>query len=98
MSQVAIVVEYQVKPARRVAFEGLIRAHAAGTKEDEDGCERFDVLIPREDPGRVMVYEIYRDEEAYREHNASPRLFRVREDYKDMIDDRRIVVCDVKDS
>ena len=97
MSQVAIVVEYQVKPEHRAAFERLIRAHAAGTKEDEDGCERFDVLTPRENTGRLMVYEVYRDEEAYREHNASPRLPRVREDYKDMIDDRRIVVCDVKD-
>ena len=95
MTAIAIYVEYDVKPECRGAFEAAIRDHAAGTMEDEEGCERFDVLIPREDIGKVMVYEVYRDDAALAIHNRSPRLPQVREAYKDLITDKRIVLSDV---
>ena len=64
MNQVAILVEYVVKPENRAAFEKVIRAHAEGTLADERGCLRFDVLVPRDDTGTMMVYEICRDQRA----------------------------------
>ena len=72
MSAVAVTVEYDVKPECREALERVVRAHAEGTLADEDGRERFDVLIPREDIGKMMVYEVYRDAEALAVHNRSP--------------------------
>ncbi|MDP6786234.1 MAG: antibiotic biosynthesis monooxygenase [Rhodospirillales bacterium] len=95
MSAIAIFVEYDVKPESRDAFKRVIGAHAKGTLEDEDGCECFHVLSPREDSAKMMVYEVYRDAEALAVHNRSPRLPQVREDYKDMITDKRIVVSDI---
>ncbi len=95
MSAIAIFVEFDVKPECRDAFERIIRALAKDTLKDEDGCERFDVLIPREDTAKVMLYEIYRNAEALAAHNRSPRLPRVREDYKDLITNKRSIVSDI---
>jgi len=95
MSAIAIIVEFDVKPECRDAFERIIRALAQDTLKDEDGCERFDVLIPHEDIGKIMLYEIYRDAEALAAHNRSLRLPRVREEYKDLITDKRVIVGDI---
>ena len=95
MSAVAVTVEYDVKPECREALERVVRAHAEGTLADEDGCERFDVLIPREDIGKMMVYEVYRDAEALAVHNRSPRMPRVREHLKDLITGKRVIVSDI---
>ena len=40
MSVIAIIVEFDVKPECRDAFERTIRALAKNTLKDEDGCER----------------------------------------------------------
>lgn len=93
MSQIAILVEFQVKPEHRQAFEAIIREHAAKTKETEPGCRRFDVLIPKKEDGRVFLVEVYADDAALQAHSATPRLAQVREAYKDMILDRKLTIC-----
>ena len=93
LSKIALVVDYRVKPDRREAFLRVIRAHAAGTLADEDGCLQFDVLVPRESADRVLLYEVYRDAAAYALHGRSTRLVATRAAYADMIDGRTITVC-----
>lgn len=93
MSKVAIAVEFHVKPEHREAFEKIIREHARLSRETEPGCIRFDVLIPKKDDGRVLLFELYADETAFQEHSSLPRLAETRERYKDMIVERRITVC-----
>ena len=93
MSQVAIAVEFHVKPDQRQAFERIIREHARKTKESEPKCLRFDVLIPKQDDGRVLLFELYADDEAFKFHSSQPRLQEVRKAYEAMISDRKITVC-----
>ncbi len=96
MGEVAIVVEYEVKPKYREAFETLIREHVKGTLAEEPGCVRFDMMIPREDARRIFLCEVYRDEDAYQEHRLSPRLPVLREAYGPMIEHpHRVIPCDV---
>ena len=94
MTRVVLVVEYEIKPEFRQEFEDLIRDHGRATLEEEDGCIAFDVLIPREDPHRIMLYECYADAAAYTTHRASPRLADTRAKYDRMVANRRITVCD----
>ncbi len=96
MSKVAIAVEFHVKPEHRAAFERIIGEHARKTLESEPGCERFDVLIPKKDDGRVLLCEVYKDDAAFKAHGEMPRLAQVRESYKDMITDRKITVCELR--
>ena len=93
MSKVALVVEFDIKPQHRQAFEEIIRFHANRTKSTEEGCVQFDVLIPQKDANKVFLVECYRDAAAFEVHGKSPLLAETREKYKDMIENRRITVC-----
>ncbi len=93
MSKVALVVEFDVKPEHRQAFEEIIRSHASRTKEAESGCVQFDVLIPQRDENKVLLFECYEDAAAFEVHGKSPILAETREKYKDMIVDRKITIC-----
>ena len=93
MSKVALVVEFDIKPEHRQAFEEVIRGHAKRTLETEEGCLQFDVLIPNDEPNKVFLFECYRDAAAFDTHGRSPVLAETRATYKDMINDRRITVC-----
>ena len=90
MSKIALVVEFNIKAGQRDAFLEIIRGHAAGTKQDEEGCLQFDVLIPENDDNKVMLVEMYRDDAALDIHIAAPRLQATRGAYGDMIESRNI--------
>jgi quinol monooxygenase YgiN len=93
MSKVALVVEFDIKPEHRQAFEEIIRFHAKRTLEQEEGCVSFEVLIPQNDDNKVLLFECYRDAAAFEVHGKSPLLAETRGKYKDMIENRRITVC-----
>jgi quinol monooxygenase YgiN len=95
MSKIAIVVEFQVKAGCLEDFLRVIREHATGTLQEEDGCLQFDVLLPVEGSDRVLLYEAYRDDAAFKVHGQSARLARTRASYADMIEDRVITLCTV---
>lgn len=95
MPKTAVLVAFEVKPGRIDQFLEIIRAHAAGTLHDEPGCERFDVMTPKDDSNAVRLHEVYADDKAYAEHARSQRLADVRERYKDLIVGRTIAVCDL---
>src|SRR3546814_7608356 len=71
MSKIALVVEFQLKPEKRQAFEVLWRQYSAGTLQDEEGCLQLDVLVPKKDDDRVLLYEVYRDDAALPAHMRS---------------------------
>ena len=48
-----------------------LAANAAAARA-EPGCLTFDVLVHPEDPDRIMLYEVYRSEEAFKEHQTTP--------------------------
>lgn len=50
---------------------------------------QFDVLLPAEGDGPVRLYEVYRDDDAYRLHKQSPRLAATRDAYADMLAGKR---------
>jgi len=68
----AIWVSVQVKPERREDFLQAIEEDARGSREDEPGCLRFDVLQDGTDPHHYYFYEVYRDEAALEAHRAAP--------------------------
>ena len=68
----AIWVSVRVKPERRDDFLRAIEEDARGSREDEPGCLRFDVLQNGDDPDQYYFYEVYRDEAALEAHRAAP--------------------------
>jgi (4S)-4-hydroxy-5-phosphonooxypentane-2,3-dione isomerase len=71
MSQVMIVVEFEVKPEYRTRFIELMSQHAQRSRND-DGCLQFDVMLPRDDESHVFLVEKWRDQAALDEHAKGP--------------------------
>lgn len=70
-----ILVEFDLKEGARDAFLPLVLENAARSLEDEPGCLVFDVLSVANDPDRIVLYEVYRDKEAFGEHLKAPHFF-----------------------
>jgi autoinducer 2-degrading protein len=68
MSPYAIIVDFRLKPGAAGAFRRLIDENARASVREEPGCRRFDVLAPKGEPDRIVLYEIYDDRAAFEAH------------------------------
>ena len=80
---IALIVTIQIKPEHRSAFMESMFDDARGSNNDEPGCLRFDVLEDSEDPNRIYLYEIYRDDAALEAHRQAPHFVKWRETVAD---------------
>jgi quinol monooxygenase YgiN len=79
LSMIAVIVEYEVEPANKAKLVEIISAHARRTLNEEPGCIWFDLVYPTDQAGdqasdRLVIFELYRDVEAFDKHRASPNL------------------------
>src|SRR5215510_5649592 len=65
-----IIVRLEVKPDRVDDFLKLVSFNAAESRQ-EAGNLRFDVVRSVDDPNRFGLYEVYRDDEGVRAHQAT---------------------------
>ncbi len=71
MADYVVVAEFLLKAGKEKEFRAAMDRHAANSRA-EPGCLAFDVCEDAEQPGRVLLYEVYRDAEAYVAHRANP--------------------------
>ena len=98
MSRISIVVTFTIKPGCEAAFNTHMRAHAAATLAEEEGCLAFDVLQPLKedgtpDPSRLMLVEVYRDMDAVVAHRANPRMPIVGAGSAPLLAGRELTLC-----
>lgn len=71
--------------------EGLEAAFLEATGKNhrgsiaEPGCARFDVLRRLDEPGRFLLYEVYRDEAAALAHKETPHYLAWRDAVAEMM-------------
>jgi autoinducer 2-degrading protein len=64
-----VFVEFTLKPnVSKTDAKELLVQNAAISFENEPGCYRFDVVETHNDEAQFILYEIYRDENAFFEH------------------------------
>jgi quinol monooxygenase YgiN len=80
---IALIVTVNIKPGFKESFMKSMMGDARGSNNDEPGCLRFDVLQDNEDPNRIHLYEVYRDEAAVEAHRKAPHYTKWREEVKD---------------
>lgn len=95
MGQISLVVDYQIKPGQRDNFVKRVRQHGRTCLDREPGCLRFDVLVPREDGDRVLLYETYSDQAAFDAHAATAYMAEYRRDIQDIMLERKLAICDL---
>jgi len=74
-----LVVSAKVKPEQRGRFLEAIEDNAVTSVRDEPGCLRFDVAVDHDDPDHYLLYEVYRDGDAFAAHRGSDHFARWRE-------------------
>lgn len=65
----ALVVSIRIKPENVAAFMEKLEANASAARK-EAGCIAFNVLVDPQDKTKVMLYEVYKSEAAFQEHQA----------------------------
>ena len=85
MPKLAIIGTLEVAPGRKDEVLPLLMAHRARCLKDEPGTLQFEVLVPREDDTKVLLYEVYRDDAAFNVHWNGTSVARLREEAAGMI-------------
>ncbi len=67
-----VMVQAQVKPEHLEAFKAGILVDARESVAKEPGCLGFNVAQDNEDPHKIHLFEIYKDEAAFESHKAMP--------------------------
>lgn len=91
---IAIVVEIDMTAGQEDAFRKRVQLHRDTVLANEPGCRAFEVMIPREHPEKVFLYEVYDDAAALDHHLSSPHMRLYREQSAALVAQRRIIVCD----
>ena len=85
MPKLAIIGTLEVAHGRNDEVLPLLMAHRARCLKDEPGTLQFEVLVPREDDTKVLLYEVYRDDAAFNVHWNGTSVARLREEAAGMI-------------
>ncbi len=86
MKPFVIVVDFQLKPGTLEQFIPLMLENAAASARNEPGCQRFDVLTPKQGGERIFLYEIYDDEAAFDAHLQTPHFLKFRDAVKPFVE------------
>lgn len=82
-----LLVEMRVCSGKGADFLPLIVENARRSRADEPGCDRFDVLVPPDTADRVVLYEIYADEQAFDAHRTTEHYLRFKEASRDLLEE-----------
>jgi (4S)-4-hydroxy-5-phosphonooxypentane-2,3-dione isomerase len=84
MAKLAIMGTIEVAPEKRAHLLPLLMAHKVRSLRDEPGTLQFEIVIPRDDESRILLYEVYRDDAAFELHRNAPSIARWREEAAEM--------------
>ncbi len=93
MANTALVVHLDIDADKFDEFVSIARTHGARSIELEEGCLRFDVLVPQAPANHVILVEVYTDEAALTAHWESPHMEQYLDKVQDMITSRLRYQC-----
>jgi quinol monooxygenase YgiN len=80
MSKLAVIATLQVEPDRLEDGLAALRRHRDRCLRDEPGTLVFEAMVPRDEPGKVMLYEVYASQAAFDAHWNGPSIAKWREE------------------
>jgi quinol monooxygenase YgiN len=91
MSPFVIYVDFLLKPGMSEAFRKAVDDNAIASCRDEPGCQRFDVIEPVGESDRILLYEIYDSEEAFKAHTRMPHFLRFDKETAPMVARKSVI-------
>ena len=95
MGKIAIVATFEANEGSLEDLLTLTRQHARRCLERELGCLHFDIMVPREQENRIVLYEIYKDQAALDGHLASDHMNQFREERTPFFKSAQASLCDL---
>jgi quinol monooxygenase YgiN len=89
----SLVVLLRVEPTQVEGFLEIARVHAAHSMTVEPGCLSFQVMRVRDETDRVILVEVYEDDEALEAHWQSAHMQAYLERVGSMIVERQRYRC-----
>ena len=86
MPKLALIATIEVVKGQRDRLLPLLKAHGARSLKDEPGTLQFEVLLPRDDDTKLLVYEVFRDDAAFEEHGNAASIARFRKETDGMFE------------
>lgn len=96
MPKFAICAEHFVRDGAMARWAELARANADASLREVE-CERYDVLIDREQPNHAFLCEVYESRGAWLAHCQQPHFRAFVEGVKDLVERRVRAEYDVLD-
>ena len=98
MTAYVIVVDFRLRPGAMGSFRRLVDDNARASVGAEPGCRRFDVLVPKGETDRIMLYEIYDDRAAFEAHLKTPHFASFNAESVPLVSEKTVfeyaLVCD----
>jgi 4-carboxymuconolactone decarboxylase len=88
------IAELEIDTAQADTFAAAVREVGQASVRSEDGCLVLYAVAEKDNPGRVRVFEIYRDAAAYQAHLLTPHFKKFRATTDAMVKSRKLI--DVK--
>jgi (4S)-4-hydroxy-5-phosphonooxypentane-2,3-dione isomerase len=95
MTGYVILVDFLLKPGSKAEFRRAIDINARASCKTERGCRRFDVVEPRDEPDRILLYEIYDDRAAFDEHLKTPHLAACEKESNHLVAKKTVIAGDL---
>jgi quinol monooxygenase YgiN len=83
-----ITVRFGVKTGYEQVFLQRVCQQARESLQDEAGCRQFDVCHSEAEPGRVFLYEVYDDADAFADHLRSRHFLAFDAETRTWLDDK----------
>jgi quinol monooxygenase YgiN len=90
---ITLVVHLRAAAGQRDQLLPVVGAHAERSMRLEEGCLSFQVLVPEEEPDRVILLEVYRDGAALDAHRDSAHMAEYRTLTEQLVVERQIFHC-----
>ena len=87
----ARIAELEIDPAQLEGFRAATKEVGQASVREEPGCLVLYAVSVKENPGRVKVFEIYRDTDAYAAHIRTPHFKKFRATTDNMVKARRLI-------
>jgi quinol monooxygenase YgiN len=86
----AVIVRFVVKQHYQQQFLDRVQQQASDTLAHEPDCRQFDICRDAANPGRVLLYEIYTDADAFARHLAAPYFLAFDRETRDWIETKEV--------
>ena len=80
MARFVLIGTIDIAPGKREQVLPAVIAHSKRCLRDEPGTLQFDVLVPADQPDKLMVYEVYSDAGAFEAHNKGASMAQMQAD------------------